>query len=264
MLHSAFNFDFMASPWDAAALRASIEQTLDGRTTGSAPRPPGCCRNHDVTRPVTRYGREDTAFAFDTKRFGTPTDLALGTRRARAAALLAMALPGAFYLFQGEELGLPEVEDIPSDRIHDPMHHRSGGVDPGRDGCRVPIPVVGRRTAVRLQPTRRSSPGCPSPTTGPRSPPTAQEGRPDSMLALYRAGLRAAPRAPRARVGPLAWLDLGPHVIAFRRGDDFVSVTNLSGGPIDLPASRPDPGSPAHPWKEAACLSMPPPGSVLA
>ena len=99
--------------------------------------------NHDVTRPVTRYGRADTSFAFETKRAGTPTDLERGTRRARAAALLAMALPGSMYIYQGEELGLPEVEDIPPERRQDPMWHRSSGVDPGRDGCRVPHPVVG-------------------------------------------------------------------------------------------------------------------------
>ena len=100
VLHSAFNFDYMSAPWDAKALRASIEQTLAIHDGVGAPAT-WVLSNHDVTRPVTRYGREDTAFAFDTKRFGTPTDLDLGTRRARAAALLAMALPGAYYLFQG-------------------------------------------------------------------------------------------------------------------------------------------------------------------
>ncbi len=69
--------------------------------------------NHDVTRHVTRYGREDTTFSFASKREGTPTDLELGTQRARAAALLCLALPGGAYIYQGEELGLWEVEDIP-------------------------------------------------------------------------------------------------------------------------------------------------------
>ena len=99
--------------------------------------------NHDVTRPVTRYGREDTSFAFTAKRFGTPTDLTVGLRRARAAALLTAALPGSLYIYQGDELGLPEVEDLPLDLLQDPMHFRSEGVDPGRDGCRVPLPWSG-------------------------------------------------------------------------------------------------------------------------
>src|SRR4029077_14390264 len=92
--------------------------------------PPWGLSNPDVPRPVTRYGRADTSFAFESKRVGTPTDLVLGTRRARAAALLAMALPGSMYIYQGEELGLPEVEDIPAERRQDPMWLRSGGVDP--------------------------------------------------------------------------------------------------------------------------------------
>jgi glycosidase len=108
--------------------------------------------NHDVTRPVTRYGRADTRFAFENKREGTPTDLARGTRRARAAALLAMALPGSMYIYQGEELGLPEAENIPADRRQDPMWHRSGGLDPGRDGCRVPIPWSGSKPPYGFSP----------------------------------------------------------------------------------------------------------------
>ena len=142
VLHSAFNFDFMASPWDAAALRASIEQTLDVHDRVGAPAT-WVLSNHDVTRPVTRYGREDTAFAFDTKRFGTPTDLALGTRRARAAALLAMALPGAFYLFQGEELGLPEVEDIPVGPHPRPDARAVRRRRPGPGRLPGAVPVVG-------------------------------------------------------------------------------------------------------------------------
>ena len=164
VLHTAFNFDFMASPWDAAALRASVERTLAVHDRVGAPAT-WVLSNHDVTRPVTRYGRDDTAFAFETKRFGTPTDADLGRRRARAAALMAMALPGAFYLYQGDELGLPEVE-VPRDRIEDPMHARSGGVDPGRDGCRVPLPWAGEAPPYGFS-AGPSRPGCRSRPTGP-------------------------------------------------------------------------------------------------
>ena len=140
-MHTAFNFDFMARPWDAAELRASIDLMLDAHAPVGAPST-WVLSNHDVTRPVTRYGREDSSFAFAKKRFGTPTDLELGRRRARAAALLTAALPGSLYLYQGDELGLPEV-DLPREVLEDPMHFRSGGVDPGRDGCRVPLPWRG-------------------------------------------------------------------------------------------------------------------------
>jgi len=141
-LHTAFNFDFLGCPWEADRMRASIDGALAAHAPVDAPAT-WVLSNHDVTRPVTRYGRADSSFAFESKRAGTPTDLVRGTRRARAAALLAMALPGSLYVYQGEELGLPEVEDIPSDRKQDPMWHRSGGVDPGRDGCRIPIPWSG-------------------------------------------------------------------------------------------------------------------------
>ena len=104
-LHTAFNFDFLACPWEARpAARPRIDSALATHTPIGAPAT-WVLSNHDVTRPVTRYGRADTSFAFESKREGTPTDLARGTRRARAAALLAMALPGSMYIYQGEELG---------------------------------------------------------------------------------------------------------------------------------------------------------------
>lgn len=239
VLHSAFNFGFMASPWEAAALRRSIEETLAVHDGVGAPAT-WVLSNHDVTRPVTRYGRADTSFAFETKRFDTPTDLALGHRRARAAALLAMALPGAYYLYQGEELGLPEVEDIPADRIDDPMHARSGGVDPGRDGCRVPLPWSGEAPPYGFSPLA-VEPWLPQPGTWAGLTAAAEAADPGSMLALYRAALRIRHDDPDLGSGGLTWIDLGPDVIAFRRGDGFASVTNFSDGPIDLP-------SPAQTW----------------
>lgn len=238
VLHSAFNFDFMSSPWDAKALDHSIRQTLEVHDRVGAPAT-WVLSNHDVTRPVTRYGRADTAFAFETKRFGTPTDLALGTRRARAAALLAMALPGAFYLFQGEELGLPEA-DIPLDRIEDPMHARSGGVDPGRDGCRVPFPWSGSAPPYGFG-DDGVEPWLPQPDDWAHLTAAAQVYDAGSMLALYREALRLRHTLPGLGDGELTWLDLGPEVIAFRRGDGFAHVTNFSGDPIDLPA-------PARTW----------------
>ena len=150
-LHTAFNFDFLGCPWEADRIRASIDASIAVHEPVGAP-PTWVLSNHDVTRPVTRYGRADSSFAFATKRPGVPTDLERGTRRARAAALLTMALPGSMYVYQGEELGLPEVEDIPPERRRDPMWLRSEGNDPGRDGCRVPIPWAG------LQPPHGFSP----------------------------------------------------------------------------------------------------------
>ena len=235
VLHTAFNFDFMASPWDAAALRASVERTLAVHDRVGAPAT-WVLSNHDVTRPVTRYGRDDTAFAFDTKRFGTPTDAGLGRRRARAAALMAMALPGAFYLYQGDELGLPEVE-VPRDRIEDPMHARSGGVDPGRDGCRVPLPWAGEAPPYGFSP-RPVETWLPQPDDWSGLTVEAQESDPDSMLTLYRSGLALRRDLPELGAGTLTWEQLGDsdqHVVAFRRSDGFLSVTNLGARPCELP-----------------------------
>ncbi len=150
-LHTAFNFDFLARPWDAAGLRESIDVTLAAHAPVGAPAT-WLISNHDVTRPVTRFGQDDTSFAFARKRRGTPANLDLGRRRARAAALLSAALPGSLYIYQGEELGLEEVADLPEDQLQDPMHFRSGGIDPGRDGCRVPLPWSGDRAPFGFSP----------------------------------------------------------------------------------------------------------------
>ena len=233
-LHTAFNFDFMARPWDAAQLRASIDSTLAAHAPVGAPST-WVLSNHDVTRPVTRYGREDSSFAFTSKRFGTPTDLELGTRRARAAALLSAALPGSLYIYQGDELGLPEAEDIPLDRIQDPMHFRSNGVDPGRDGCRVPLPWRGTAAGFGFGPSDAAEPWLPQPVEWAGLTVEEQESDTSSMLWLYREILRFRRELPELHESDFAWIDLGADVLAFSRGDGFVHVTNLSGEAVALP-----------------------------
>ncbi|MFJ1754027.1 glycoside hydrolase family 13 protein [Kitasatospora sp. NPDC088134] len=228
-MHTAFNFDFLARPWDAAELRASVDTTLAAHAPVGAPAT-WVLANHDVTRTVTRYGREDTRFQFATKSFGTPTDPALGRRRARAAALLTMALPGALYLYQGEELGLPEVEDLPLDTLQDPMHFRSGGTDPGRDGCRVPLPWGGDRPPYGF--TRDGTdPWLPQPADWAPLTVEAQRADPASMLTLYRTGLRLRREELR---GPFGWdADAPAGVLAFRRGD-VRCLVNLSAAPLPV------------------------------
>ena len=233
-LHTAFNFDYLSCPWVPARLRSTIDAALASHTPIDAT-PTWVLSNHDVTRPVTRYGREDTSFAFERKRAGTPTDLARGTRRARAAALLTMALPGSLYVYQGEELGLPEVEDIPSHLRQDPMHARSGGVDPGRDGCRVPLPWGGTQPPYGfsddgVDPWLRQ-PGNWAPLTV-----EAQQDEPASMLTLYRRGLRLRREAPWGAAGDLHWLLSPDDVLAFARGPRFLCLTNFGPDPAPLPA----------------------------
>ena len=108
-----------------------------------------------------------------------------------------LALPGSAYLYQGEELGLEQVDVEPEFR-QDPSWFRTG--EAGRDGCRVPIPWRGTRAAVRLRAGHRASRGSRSPTTGPASRVEAQLADPDSTLSFYRRGAGRPPRAgPRGR-----------------------------------------------------------------
>ncbi len=234
-LHTAFNFDFLVRPWDAASLRESIDVTLAAHAPVGAPAT-WLISNHDVTRPVTRYGQDDTAFAFTTKRRGTPADLHLGRRRARAASLLCAALPGSLYIYQGEELGLEEVQDLPADQLQDPMHFRSGGVDPGRDGCRVPLPWSGTAAPFGFSPENAASePWLRQPAGWAELTVEAQRSDPESMLNLYRSALRIRRLDAQLGDGPLAWLPSPDGVLAFARGPEFACVTNLSPAAVELP-----------------------------
>ena len=233
-LHTAFNFDFLACPWEPGPMRTSIESALAAHAPVDAPTT-WVLSNHDVTRPVTRYGRTDTSFSFESKRAGTPTDLGRGTRAARAAALLAMALPGSMYIYQGEELGLPEVEDIPAERRQDPMWLRSGGVDPGRDGCRIPLPWGGDRPPYAFSPEGADRPWLDQPDDWGRLTVAAQSESATSMLALYRTGLRLRRAAPWSGDGAFRWIPSSESVLAFARGERFACIVNFGPDPVELP-----------------------------
>ncbi|MFI6329749.1 alpha-amylase family glycosyl hydrolase [Micromonospora chersina] len=235
-LHAAFNFDFLGCAWDAAALRESIDGTLSAHAPVGAPAT-WVLSNHDVTRHVTRYGRADTRFSFAAKREGIPTDLELGTRRARAAALLSLALPGAAYVYQGEELGLWEVEDIPYELRQDPMWERSGRVDPGRDGCRVPLPWAGDTPPFGFSPDgTAAAPWLPQPADWKDRTVRAQTGDPHSMLELYRAAIGIRRSEAALGDGGLTWLPAPDKVLAFARDPGFACVVNLSAAAVPLPA----------------------------
>jgi alpha-glucosidase len=166
-----------------------------------------------------------------------PADLSLGERRARAALLLTLALPGSAYLYQGEELGLPEVEDLPPEALQDPTWERSGRTDPGRDGCRVPIPWSG------TEPPYGFSTG---PATWLPQPPgwatrtvEAQTGDPSSMLELYRTALRLRQENPALRREPMTWTpDQDREVLAFDRGPGFRCVVNFGADPVAMTTGR--------------------------
>jgi alpha-glucosidase len=231
-LHTGFNFDYLSSPWSAGSLRHVIENTLASHSTVGAV-PTWVISNHDVTRPVTRFGREDSRY-LPVRPIGVPVDLAIGTRRARAAALLGLALPGCYYLYQGEELGLWEVEDLPVELRQDPTLVRSNGSDLGRDGCRVPLPWSGDAAPFGFGPDG-STPWLPQPAQWAAYTAQAQTGDRGSMLELYRRALRIRSTEPTLLDGALSWLPSDDGVLSFRRGDGFACLVNLSPQPVALP-----------------------------
>ena len=270
-MHTTFNFDYLKSGWSASRLRAVIDGTLSALAPVNAPAT-WVLSSHDETRHVTRFGRTDTGTAVMGFDSGAATaDIGLGTRRARAAALLTLALPGGAYIYQGEELGLPEVEDLPEHLLQDPTWERSGHTARGRDGCRVPLPwagsvppfgfsgdaFVGRLAGAGTGSDDSSGPGS-GPASGDVSGPgsgdvsggaepwlpqpaewkdltvQAQSADPDSVLSLYRAALALRRTEPGWHDAAFRWLDAPPGVLAFERGGGLRCVVNLADTPFSL------------------------------
>jgi alpha-glucosidase len=234
-LHTSFNFDFLGCPWDASAMRKVIDDGIALHAPVGAPAT-WVLSNHDVVRHVTRYGRADTRFSLDYRQLGVYSDLALGEKRSRAAILLLLALPGSAYIYQGEELGLYEVEDIPDEVRQDPMFWQTNGANPGRDGCRVPMPWSGVAPPFAFSPDGATAPPwLPQPRLWRGYTVEAEQGNPASMLELYRKVLHQHRTLPELGDGPLDWLAAKPEVLAFSRGGGFVCVVNLSAGTVRLP-----------------------------
>ncbi|MDT7705960.1 MAG: alpha-glucosidase, partial [Pseudonocardiales bacterium] len=163
--------------------------------------------------------------------------------------LLMFALPGSAYVYQGDELGLWEVEDLPDEVLQDPTWERSAHTERGRDGCRVPIPWSGGASPFGFGP-EGSTPWLPQPAGFAGVTVAAEEADPGSMLTLYRSALRLRREHPELGDGELTWLPSGPGVLAFRRGPGLACVVNLSAEPVALPtgatvllASGPLPGA---------------------
>ena len=192
-LGQAFNFDLLDANWDAGQFRGTITDSLAGAQQQVASTT-WVLSNHDVVRHPTRYGlppekqgSHQNAQAWLLSDGAAPAlDRELGLRRARAALLLMLALPGSAYLYQGEELGLREVGDLPGERLQDPVFWRSRGTDKGRDGCRVPLPWTagGPSFGFGTGPAH-----LPQPAWFGFASVEAQEHDPASTLNLYRHAL---------------------------------------------------------------------------
>ena len=240
-LANSFNFDFLTSLWEPKYLTGMINRAVDAMAEVGAP-PSWVFNNHDVTRSVDRFdlglqNRQVNTF----ERQGDPAkfDIARGTLRARAGALLMLALPGGAYIYQGEELAVPEVRDIPEDRLTDPIWKMSGYKDRGRDGCRVPIAwktspegAFGFSSNADLRPEQAWLPQ--SPWWGSYSV-ESQVGKDGSTHSLYAQALAIRKEEVGLGDGPMTWIDAGPDVIAFSRPGNFACYVNF-GSPIELPA----------------------------
>ena len=157
------------------------------------------------------------------------------TRRARAAALLQLALPGAAYVYNGDELGMPEV-DLPDEVLQDPIWERSGHTERGRDACRVPLPWSGDQPPYGFSSTADT--WLPMPAGWGPLTAGAQDGDPDSMLSLYRAALALRRTSPAFGGDDVAWLPAPDGCLAFRRPGGLVCLVNLSTVPVPLPEGQ--------------------------
>ncbi|MFT3942480.1 MAG: alpha-amylase family glycosyl hydrolase [Ancrocorticia sp.] len=231
VLHTAFNFGFLICNWDAGQFRDSITKSLNDHASLDGP-PSWVLSNHDVVRHLSRYGHRELSVAGTSQQYSTPFDLELGTRRARAAAFLTLGLPGGAYIYQGEELGLWEVEDIPDDRLMDPQWERTNHQIRGRDGCRVPLPWAGEGSPFEFSPSNASAePWLPQPAEWKHYTVEDQQPNPGSMLRLYRRLLEIR-RINSAWSGTsFEWIAVDPNVVAFRRGS-FVCLVNCGEEPV--------------------------------
>ena len=233
-MHQAFNFSYLGTPWDAARLRSVIDESIDAFTAVGAPST-WVLSNHDVVRHPSRYGLDTygaaPASGIGPKSADKPDDV-LGLRRGRAATALMLSLPGSAYLYQGEELGLPEVIELDDHVREDPTFHRTNGEVYGRDGCRVPIPWETAAPAFGFSASGES--WLPQPGLFAHLARDVQQGDPASTLELYREAL--ALRAEHGLgTGGVEWLEgHGDDVVALRNGAVTV-IANVGTAPVALP-----------------------------
>jgi alpha-glucosidase len=233
-MHTAFNFPYMKAAWNAAALRQVIDATLGQFVPIGVPAT-WVTSSHDETRLVTRFGRKTTSSSHFADGQGETSDQALGTQRSRASALLTLALPGSAYIYQGEELGLPNVDDLPDEVLQDPVFKRTNGETRGRDGCRVPLPWEGTEPPYGFSPAPSGAePWLPQPRNWSQLSVEAQLADPESTLSLHRAALRLRHEVPGLLSEDFRWRKSADGVLDFERGPNFRCVVNISGKPLPL------------------------------
>jgi alpha-glucosidase len=232
-LGQAFNFDLLKAHYEARAFHDVITFCLnEAEKTGSSST--WVLSNHDIVRHATRYALPTGIDLDEWLMADGALPLAneeQGLRRARAATLLMLALPGSSYLYQGEELGLHEVADLPPHALQDPIWHRTLKTRKGRDGCRVPLPWTHVGESYGFGDGQA---WLPQPAGFSRTAVTAQAGRDDSTLEMYRGALRL--RRQLQTVEQLNWIPTdNADVLHFVRPGGWHCITNFSRQPVELP-----------------------------
>ena len=235
-MHQAFNFAYLETGWEAAPLRTVIDASIEAFGAVGAPST-WVLSNHDVVRHATRLaltGDNPQGHGIGPRSTGVP-DRAFALRRGRAATTLMLALPGSAYIYQGEELGLPEDIELPDSARQDPTWFRTGGERYGRDGCRVPIPWEAHAPSYGFGPTTAS--WLPQPAIWAEYARNVEERDPISTLELYKELLRLR-REHELGVGDLEWMSgFAPEIVAFRSGNVRV-IANTGTTSIELPAGE--------------------------
>jgi alpha-glucosidase len=236
-MHQAFNFHYLGSLWARSDVREAIETSLEANELVGAPTT-WVLSNHDVVRHTSRLGLPDPG-RHSHKGLGPrdrQPDEVLGLRRARAASTLMLALPGSAYLYQGEELGLPEHSTLDDSYRQDPSWFRHDGAVAGRDGCRVPLPWAADAPAFGFNDTGAS--WLPQPASFARYAVDAQDGILGSTLELYRSLLRLRRELQLGHGGVAVVEGYGEQVLAIERSTPLATVlvlTNFGEQAVTLP-----------------------------
>lgn len=236
-LGQAFSFDLLGAPWRAKKFKEIIDYNLkSAKSYGSSTT--WVFSNHDVIRHATRFGLPNGTNL--TEWFLSPDreskiNFKQGLERARAATMLILALPGSTYLYQGEELGLHEPLNIPSEQMQDPQWFRNPGKALSRDGCRVPMPWSASGTSFGFGP---GGSHLPQPSWFADVAVDKQDGVEGSTLELYRQALSL--RRKLQTVEELRWVNhiFNNKVVHFVRPNGWQSITNFGEKLVKLPAGN--------------------------
>ncbi|WP_313812112.1 glycoside hydrolase family 13 protein [Glutamicibacter sp.] len=232
-MHQAFNFPYLSCGFDATQIRSTIDASLHEFGAVGAPST-WVLSNHDVVRHATRLALTEDNPQGEGIGPNTPNlpDPAVGLRRARAATTLMLALPGGAYIYQGEELGLPEVAELPDDSRQDPTWFRTQGERYGRDGCRVPIPWKADAPAAGFSPAGRS--WLPQPEYWASFARDLQAKDDASTLSLYTRLLHLR-RSHQLGAGSLVWQDSSDEQVLIFSNSSVTVVANFAEAPRELP-----------------------------